>query len=983
MCENIFLTTAKWLRNIYKQCSELIVAKIKLLRHLPLMLASLAMGLGVFINVNHQNKQPVEQAEAAVDITDYTSCNTAYNNNNASSLLSALRTITSPGHAGSYDDLWTTYVSCYKRADGKIFDYYSSKTNYAPGGSAQGANYDEEGDSYNREHSIPKSWWGGSTSNQGADPYIVVPTDGYVNNARSNYTFGYVASATKTFSNSKLGSGSSSYGYTGTVFEPDDSVKGDFARIYFYAIAKYSGASGWTSGDGSKNFSGSDNTNNGLTAYAVKLFTKWHHDDPVSDWEVGLNDRVSAIQGNRNPFIDHPEYADVLWGKLSGGTMYGGTTPINHLTITKTSVNLTVDGTTTISATSSDSSTITWSSDDTDVVTVSPSISNSGVNVTLTAAGAGTATITASATVDDTVYTRTCSVEVTSSGGSGGSGNYYSIAVSDAPGSYSTTSFTADGISYGCSNINNTSSSGNIQWKSGAGFLYNTTAISGITNISIASGNTGSFTGTIYTGNSAVTSDSGTSYSITGGSSVDISGSPSYFRIKAGTVSQGAKSRGITISYSSTAKTLTSISVETAPTKTTYTAGEYFNPTGLVITRNYSDSTSDTYTYANHTSEFSFSPSTSVALTTEDDTVEINYGGHSAFQSITVNAPVITSISASVSKTFYVGETISASDITVKDNYNNVLGSFTFANDGYSFKYEDGSSGGVLTSKTFSNAVSASGKTCSLTVQVQRKEYVPVSTVSDTLTNSDFVATDTSYKNFSNVSKTSDARYSGNSAKGNNAIQLRSDTGCGIWTTASGGKVKSISVTWESHTVNGRTLNIYLSNSAYSGISGSVVGTIVYGTSTSYTVTGDYAYVAVKSNSGAMYLTNITFTYGADQSPENIANYIMYADTDNQCKSKLSTAIDYLGDLSSTDRSYFASSDDYVIKTARERLNAWATHEGKTIDYTNAELNGSNAVALFGLDKNNNAITLIIIISMLSATSIGACIFIRKKHEIK
>ncbi len=84
--------------------------------------------------------------------------------------------------------------------------------------------------------------------------------------------------------------------------------------------------------------------------------------------------------------------------------------------------------------------------------------------------------------------------------------------------------------------------------------------------------------------------------------------------------------------------TLSSISVETPPTKVSYTEGEYFDPTGLVITRTYSNSTSDTYAYAGHTSEFSFTPSTSTALTTSDASVTITYGGKSTTQAITVTS---------------------------------------------------------------------------------------------------------------------------------------------------------------------------------------------------------------------------------------------------------------------------------------------------------------------------------------------------------
>ena len=275
-------------------------------------------------------KENVSRVEAAIDITDYSACDYAYTNKNAKGMLAALRTITSPGHAGSYDALWTTYGKVYTRPDGKIFDYYSKITNYDPVKDRAG-NYSKEGDVFNREHSIPKDWWGGAKTNQGADPFIVVPTDGYVNNRRSAYSFGMVDRSHVTYTASGnfayLGSAVSSWGYSGTVFEPDDSLKGDFARIMFYAIAKYSGSAKWTSGNGSSNFSGSENTNFGLTDYAVKLFSYWSNLDPVSDWERKINDGIAGIQGNRNPFIDHPEYANTLWGSNSGYTPYQEETP--------------------------------------------------------------------------------------------------------------------------------------------------------------------------------------------------------------------------------------------------------------------------------------------------------------------------------------------------------------------------------------------------------------------------------------------------------------------------------------------------------------------------------------------------------------------------------------------------------------------------------------------------------------------------------
>ena len=85
-------------------------------------------------------------------------------------------------------------------------------------------------------------------------------------------------------------------------------------------------------------------------------------------------------------------------------------------------------------------------------------------------------------------------------------------------------------------------------------------------------------------------------------------------------------------------KTLESIAVQTPPTKTTYYAGETFDPAGLVITRNYDTGDPDTYAYGGHESDFSFSPSTSTALTISNKSITISYGGKTTTQDITVSA---------------------------------------------------------------------------------------------------------------------------------------------------------------------------------------------------------------------------------------------------------------------------------------------------------------------------------------------------------
>ncbi len=125
------------------------------------------------------------------------------------------------------------------------------------------------------------------------------------------------------------------------------------------------------------------------------------------------------------------------------------------------------------------------------------------------------------------------------------------------------------------------------------------------------------------------------------------------------------------------------------------------------------------------------------------------------------------------------------------------------------------------------------------------------------------------YPNTNNPTTPSGAAYSGYSAGGNNVIQLNyNKTGYGIVSTTSAGKATKVTVVWNSNTVNGRTLQVYGSNTAYSGTSdlygdnkGTLLGTIKYGTSTELTITGNYPYIGLVSESGAMYLTSISITW--------------------------------------------------------------------------------------------------------------------------
>lgn len=230
---------------------------------------------------------------------------------NRTSLQLALHDIIDNHTVVDYTSLWTYFQSTDKKSDGKVWDMYSD----IPGGTPfytftfindQCGNYSAEGDCYNREHSFPKSWFN-DLEPMYTDLFHIYPTDGWVNNKRGNYPLGVTNSPSWTSTNgSKVGT--SSYpGYEGIVFEPVNGYKGDFARTYFYMAVRYYGEdSGWP---GSEMVSGSQ-----LKPWALNMLMEWDLSDPVSQKEKDRNEAVYLIQGNRNPFIDNPLYAGLIWG---------------------------------------------------------------------------------------------------------------------------------------------------------------------------------------------------------------------------------------------------------------------------------------------------------------------------------------------------------------------------------------------------------------------------------------------------------------------------------------------------------------------------------------------------------------------------------------------------------------------------------------------------------------------------------------------
>ncbi len=240
-------------------------------------------------------------------------------------LLKALENVISKHTNVGYDGLWNVYDDSDVREDGSVWDMYSTKDWGKNWHNYINRQYSNVGDGLNREHSFPKSWFSkGSPMN--SDAFHIYPTDGYVNNQRSNYPYGECTNGEVKKNGSVVGLGrlgSCTYpGYNGTVFEPDDQYKGDFARTYFYMAACYnSKIAGWNS----PCLAGNDYP--AFKDWSVTMFLDWDKADKVSQKEIDRNDAVYKHQHNRNPFIDHPELALHIWGSKKSEPWYASGNP--------------------------------------------------------------------------------------------------------------------------------------------------------------------------------------------------------------------------------------------------------------------------------------------------------------------------------------------------------------------------------------------------------------------------------------------------------------------------------------------------------------------------------------------------------------------------------------------------------------------------------------------------------------------------------
>ena len=225
----------------------------------------------------------------------------------------------------SYDDLWNDFKKTDKRSDGKVWDMYSGISNFVFDTDKDTGTAGSEGKYYNREHSFPRSWFGGAVTPMNTDLFHLYPTDKVVNGKRANWPFGETDGANygsdKGYISeggfSKLGANTYA-DYSGMVFEPNDLYKGDLARTYFYMVTCYEEKlSDWYKiGEKGATATIDGSTYPGFQVWQLNMLMNWAANDQVSEKEYNRNIAVCGIQKNRNPFIDYQGLEQYIWGSM-------------------------------------------------------------------------------------------------------------------------------------------------------------------------------------------------------------------------------------------------------------------------------------------------------------------------------------------------------------------------------------------------------------------------------------------------------------------------------------------------------------------------------------------------------------------------------------------------------------------------------------------------------------------------------------------
>ncbi|MCK4666059.1 endonuclease [Candidatus Dependentiae bacterium] len=161
----------------------------------------------------------------------------------------------------------------------------------------------------NCEHTYCQSWFKYDTGDMKTDLHHLFPTQPNVNSSRSNRPLDNVTVVISTWGSGDYISYNGKNSSSKNVFEPADQHKGDAARAILYFIVRY----------------GRDLQQDIFNATTVNIdilptLRQWHQQDPISQKEINRNDDIYDYQNNRNPFVDHPEYVEYIWGSCQSET---------------------------------------------------------------------------------------------------------------------------------------------------------------------------------------------------------------------------------------------------------------------------------------------------------------------------------------------------------------------------------------------------------------------------------------------------------------------------------------------------------------------------------------------------------------------------------------------------------------------------------------------------------------------------------------
>jgi len=229
-----------------------------------------------------------------------------------------------------YSGLYTTYLTSdkdfYYENDGTMLDLYTENPTGAECEFTYGTGQDDgtlgnaECERYNREHTVPQSYFGNGIQPMYSDAHFVIPADKYVNAQRGDFPYGRVSGAGTAYTNgskkgSNLNSGYSA-GYSSTVFEPIDEFKGDVARMLLYFATRYESnlVVFYTSSSSLVKVMFDGTSDHSFSNTFLNILLTWNQMDPVSQREIDRNNAVYARQSNRNPYIDNNNYVTQIWG---------------------------------------------------------------------------------------------------------------------------------------------------------------------------------------------------------------------------------------------------------------------------------------------------------------------------------------------------------------------------------------------------------------------------------------------------------------------------------------------------------------------------------------------------------------------------------------------------------------------------------------------------------------------------------------------